>query len=740
MIIKNNVKQNEVPKLITINATSNLIRRAKSITIAIIVSTTMVVGMDAQNVFSSQDNMNSYIEPIPIKEIHKSGNAIYVNGEKFNLIRAPANKIDNGTINNPYVKFSPLRVEITNVNNPQMAYIINSNMLSRIKLLYKEGPIEFSYNKFNTIGAYDGLGYYAFQIAIDLSGVAQALGNNKSSLMEKVFWIETPKKCTYIHFISDLNAIYNFTKNSPLFYGMSNVEFINACIKSNDYLHHYRFMQYTLKDYYTQKHVMSFDFFGHMANMDFSREVYHPLVELQNFPKKDMYCIYRNINLIYVRNYIPAMGDGTKEFPYIITKNAPHYYGVGYYSFEDITVYGGAHIEYPNIIKSKKELKHIYREIYPNKELLLKKPESNINKIFYCINVDGYSFIYNQSLLFNNIWKIRSLLYQDGTIGHPYLSIEFTKPGRYNINNIITPLAKSKDEYLKFKNIIQKNKFLNSIYSGKVNTYSYYNSQIPGAPSGILLKSIEEEAKATHGKIVYKKNAIYVVSKNGMLVYNIPGYPNVMSKQKVEMLKKKLDNSNPILFNNSNVPTKLINGVKFYLVHNNNSSRLRDGSQDDPFIAQRGPVGTTPFFYQFSGTDFETSQPINGLKMQKFFDALNIPMHMFAASNIEKINGFLIYKRKSGVTFNFGTLYQPEPINKHYMYRFESGIPACFIVKSPLTGQWYVNLKPIDSLHKLNEFYHAITGSNLGPILFTHDGKYKIDNNGRIERLSTLRR
>ena len=739
MVIKNSTKQDEINNTLAINANNNLIRRARTLTITIAVSTAVLIGANTQNMFAFQNNANDYIEPMSIKYIHKSGNAIYVNGEKFNSINAPKNENGNGTKNAPYIKFSPLRVAINNVNNPQEVYVINSNMLSNIKSLYRDGPILFSYNGRGAIGSYDGLGYYAFQIAIDLSGVAQAFGNN-SPLAEKVFWIETPTKCTYRHFIRDLNAIYNFTKNSPMFYGMNNSEFINACIHSNDYLHHYRFIQYLPKNCYTREYTIPFDFFGHITNMRFSREVYHPLIEIQNFPKKNMYCIYRGINLIYVRNYTPSMGDGTKESPFVITKNSPRYYDAGYYSFNDIMVYGGVHIEYPSIIKSKKELRNIYKEIYPSKELRLKKPESNINKIFYCIKVGGYSFIYNQSLLFNNLWKIRSLLYQDGTIGHPYLSFEFIKPGHYNLNNIITPLAKSEKEYLKFKDIIKKNKFLDLIYSGEPNPYSYYTSQIPGTISGVLLKSIEEEAKSIHGKIVYGKHAIYVESKKGVISYNLPGYPNVMSKQEAAMLNKKLDNNNPILFNNSNVPTKIINGVSFYLIHNTNSPRVRDGSQDNPFIAQRGPVGVTPFFYQFSGTDFETSLPINGLKMQKFFRALNIPMHIVSTSNIEKINGFLVYKRKSGETFDFGTLYQPEPINKHYMYKFENGIPACFIVKSPLNKQWYVNLKPIDSIHKLNEFYHAITGSNLGPILFTHDRKYKIDSNGQIERLSTLRR
>ena len=193
MVIKNGLKQNEIKNTLAINTTSNLIRRAKNLTAAIAVSTAILIGANTQNIFAFQNNINDYIEPIPIKYIHKSGNAIYINGEKFNSINAPTNEHGNGTKNMPYIKFSPLRVEINNINNPLEANVINSNMLSNIKLLYREGPILFSYNKQGKIGSYDGLGYYAFQIAIDLSEVAQAFGNN-SPLAERVFLDRNAKK------------------------------------------------------------------------------------------------------------------------------------------------------------------------------------------------------------------------------------------------------------------------------------------------------------------------------------------------------------------------------------------------------------------------------------------------------------------------------------------------------------------------------------------------------------------
>ena len=704
-------------------------------------------------------------------EIKYKGNQIYIDGIEFLSCNISPNASfkSNGSLYKPYVKV-PYEVKIpTQLSGMVLTQELPTQISNIVKTDWSMGEIletEKGDNPFPLV-LYDGKGHYVFKVAIKTLGEQfKSLGKTleiqpTSGTGEKVIYVETPNKITYKEFLTDINTLYKFNKNTAAFFGDNNSEFIKKFLKIEDVAHLFLHLETNVQRV-VPGNTFTYNLLGESISVEFPKGFEYKLMSPNEWLKNlipagisfnDMFCIYRGEEFKYQKvNYVPGYGDGTKEFPFQIFKNRPVWSGKGYYAFADIASFPAPrsfesmpqiHLETVKEITNKNELKNLYKKVYENGSVY-QNPNSKGNFEFYGVNIGKYKFIFGGKANILRLNPFTNLVYQDGSMVHPYINNKFTKKGHYKINGVITPIVKSESDYNKFMQIISTNQFLKT-FSIDVLSPNYgtgiSNVVEPSNIAQLQEKQIQNLANRTHGQVVYDKygRPIAIEGKNFQMSINEPPIPKMITKEKAQTMNYKFYEKYD----------KIINGVKFDVVNNDNkTANERTGTINNPFLANEGPRGVA--YYQIGGTNLMTPIPVDGFKLKPWFDALNrkpgsnfvvsqLPYGNGATSYKEKIGNYEVYHYNKDYTYDFGTITQPYVLNKQGSPNFTEGTPSFFRVKGS-DGKYYVNAKPISTIKGIEEFYSALTNEKLGPKFHTEGKTYDIIEKGNGVEISELLR
>ena len=600
------------------------------------------------------------VVPLPtinFLQIKQNNNNIKIGGRSF--IKYNGNLIiqGNGSIKNPYIIKEPEINLIGNLNNGQ---INNNAILSQSLELFRENELNKGFLN-NVLNGYKGLGYYTFNVCIGGGSIGTM------QLSNEVIGLESSKPLTWIDFLTDANTLYSFRKTTE--------NFVEDSIKRWDYK----------TEFFEEKN---------------GKQIFFNLNDLED---KNTFQVINNCKFIYQLNTCPGMGDGTKEFPFDISKKNVMWRGRGYYAFEQETTYtprgklmntrGLWSPESKEIIKSLEELNKYYFAVYGIPLKGFSTPESESGIRYFAKNIDGKDFILK--VIFTG--DIHNKKIVAGDIEQPFTG-EYKFKGRYMIGGIITPIANSQGEYEEYRRIISsglgllpKGRVLIPINMPKTQlSYWGYKNMTKLTPQQAL--ELIHETNHAPPSVIYNENPI------------LQG----MRRDSSTAPRKEYK------FN------KIINGKKFDFVHLGYNV-IRNGSFERPFIAQQGPRGIG--YYQIYGTDLMTAEPIDGIKIPAYLKALGKAIgtnfnfteynNVFGATyNTTSMNGYLVRKYYGNKTFGFGTVTQPYLLFKNRVFGFQEGVPSFFII-GDLNKTNYENLNPISNIEELDRFYFAVTGKHL---------------------------
>ncbi len=674
---------------------------------------------------------------------------IYIDGKEFILFDRRSYYKPGGTKNRP---FSEQQIGIGNkeYGTPSDGLADMTMMLKgKVNDIWKMDSRGQTLTLDKSVANYKGLGYYCFQVGINVPYQSTENGSG-----EEIIYLETPKPATYKKFLYDVNLLYKLNKNNAQFYGTTNQEFVREFMEYEGYLKTDATYSNFIGEKYSKSRNVVYSLFGNEVNvklpklqiLKFSKDYRFKLLNEPNF--EGAFNLYRGVPLKYVKYFVPGYGDGSKTTPFKVTYPEIKWRGSGYYFFPKI--YGGLGLETMYKVYSKSYLKAIAKRVctLDNDQSI---PGDNL--MYYGVSINGKMFFYGQQLLTlinkpdknvkNNKLSKYHGMYQDGSIEHPYLSLKFTKKGRYFIINCITPVIKSEKQYKEISSMLKRSQRIKDIIKDN-------DSEFSTIPSNILFNSLlyyhmlqnrEIRAKVESAKQTYimqtRLMPVVHIKKpiNNYILLENPNDKKTQDIKNNEVDKKTYQNikinGEDIQSQNKNIKIKDISGTKFYLTTDKKYANERTGSEDNPFLSNEGPRGKG--YYQIAGTDFMTSVPINGKDLGKWLGALHRKEDQYFdvsksfnmdGNKIHKeyINKFEVFEYKKPYTENFGTLTEPYFLNESGARNFVVGTPSYFLIK--YSGKQYVNSKRIKTMKELREFYNKITGKVLNKNFVTKNEGY----------------
>ena len=600
------------------------------------------------------------VMPLPtvnFLQIKQNGSTIGIGGMQFSKYNGNLIMQGNGSIKNPYIIKEPELNLIGNLNNGQ---INNNTIVSQSLELFRNNVLNKGFLD-DVLNDYKGPGYYTFDVCVEGGNIGTL------QLSNEVIGLESSKPLTWIDFLTDANILYSFRKNTK--------EFVKDSIQQWDYK----------TGFFEEKN---------------GKQMFFNLYDSED---KNTFQVINKCKFIYQLNTCPGMGDGTKEFPFEISRKNVIWRGEGHYAFEQKITYtprgklmnanGLWSPESKDIIKSLEELNKHYFAVYGTHIKGFKAPENRSGIRYFAKDIEQKEFILN--VIFTENMHNKKIV--AGDIEQPFTG-EYRLKGRYVIGGIITPVADSLKEYEEYRKIISsysallpKGRILIPVNMSKTQlSYWGYKNMTKLTPQQAL-KLIHETNHAPPS-VIYNENPVLQGIRRDSSMAPIKEY--------------KFD--------------KIINGKKFNFVHLGYGI-VRDGSFKKPFIAQQGPRGIG--YYQIYGTDLMTAKPINGMEIPTYLKALGKTVgtnfnlteykNVFGAKyNTTSINGYLVREYYGSKTFGFGTITQPYLLFKDRVFGFQEGVPSFFIVGN-LNKTNYENLNPINNVEELNKFYFAVTGKHL---------------------------
>ncbi|MGC8479108.1 MAG: hypothetical protein ACP5M9_00350 [Candidatus Micrarchaeia archaeon] len=687
-----------------------------------IVATFAAFSLGAPNILNSKADAApfiSYYYVIPTlkrDELKVKGDDVTIGGREFKLFKKNLHYFPKGTEKRP---FAVQQLGVLNKkygSSSEGLTGINVTLIGVAQTIWRMDAANYADYLQNNATNYKGLGYYCFQV-----GVSLPFRRTWYNLGEGVLYLETPKPVTYKEFLTDANTLYKLTKNTAEFYGDSNKEFVKQFIYQTDYTFAGINPRAPLESYFSYVKGRTTKYFlaGAYTKVNLPGLKITKFVEYKNNDIRGLFRVYNGVLLKITKNYIPGYGDGTRSFPFKITKDNLKWRGPGYYYFQNINGAGkNLKLMTASKVDSKSYLKDIYNRVYA--EIRHK------NFIYSALRIKGKLFFYAQYSIGMNRTPIR--VYQNGGLEHPYLFLKFFKKGRYfMMGSFITPIINSKKEFNEIHKLLQNSK--------RAKIISNWDNELNFVT---IFPNVITEYKEYHRAFLTRMPAMALEQQKNMLEEQIRFVP-VRSRKSTsegsELISEDPKTNSTIknigFYKQDPVFYKKINGVEFDKTKDVKYAYERTGTKNNPFLSNEGPRGIG--YYQISGTNYMTPMPVDGTQLDKWFKALhrkegsdfNLSKSLYfdGGKPIEKrINGYEVYEYKKPYTENFGTVTEPYFFNKNRASDFVVGTPSYFLLR--YKGKSYVNVNQIKSVEELEEFYNKITGKKLAVDFKTRKNEY----------------